>query len=77
MSTSPNEDPVSMEPISKETGLVRRSEFLTTRVKRLARQVMALDIAEGPGPRDAIAYNTRGLSRFDLGQYDKEKSPGC
>jgi len=47
MSTSQNEDPVSMEPISNETGLVRRSEFLTNRVKRLARQVRAVLVEFG------------------------------
>ena len=47
MSTSQNEDPVSMEPISNETGLVRRSEFLTNRVKGLARQVRAVLVEFG------------------------------
>ncbi len=71
MSTSQNDDPVPMDPISEETGLVRRSVFLTERVRVLAQQVRALDLADSPGPRDARAYYERGESRYSLGQYEQ------
>ena len=58
-----------MEPISKETSLVRRSEFLTERVRQLAQQVRVLGLTEISGRQDARAYFEQGLSRYDLSQY--------
>ena len=60
-----------MGPISKETGLVRRSVFLTKRVRELAQQVRALEPADSPGPMDALAYYDRAESRCNLGQYEQ------
>ena len=58
-----------MEPISRETSLVRRSEFLTERVRQLAQQVRVLGLTEISGRQDARAYFEQGLSRYDLSQY--------
>ena len=69
MGTSHNDDQVSMEPISKETGLVRRSEFLTERVRQLARQVRELGLTEGSVRQNACAHYRRGMSRYDSSQY--------
>ena len=71
MSTSQNDDPVSREPGIKETGLVRRSVFLTKRVRELARQVRTLEPVERPGSQDARSYRLRGMSDITLGQYEQ------
>jgi len=55
MSTSQNDDQGSIEANNKETGLVRRSEFLAERVRQLAQQVRALG---------AVDYFLRGESNF-------------
>ena len=74
MSTSQNDDPVSREPISKETGLVRRSVFLTKRVRELAQQVRSLEPVDRPDPQDALGardYWIRGLRHRAERQYEQ------
>ena len=73
MTTSQNDDQDSIGPLEKDAGLVRRSEFLPERVRRLAQQVRSVELTERFGRQDARAYFDRALSRFHMGQYEQAK----
>ena len=46
MDTTQNDNTESLEPLRRETGLVRRSGFIARRVRELAQQVRELDLGD-------------------------------
>ena len=71
MNTPQNDNPASLDPLRKETSLVRRSGFLARRVRELAQQVREHDLAETAHPQDAYDYYTKGLSQYDRCEYER------